>query len=138
MSEPLAEAAVVFLGGTRTPNDARTLTPERVGTVVDYLRITHGLVLVDLPTSLGAPATCAALERADAIFVIGTSDLAGLRGLYRLLSEIGDPELNIQGRIQVILNRSGRQSGVTYKDAVAALRARLEPSCPMASRCCCW
>jgi MinD-like ATPase involved in chromosome partitioning or flagellar assembly len=121
------QAPLYLLAGTSRADLASLVTDERFGYVLDQLRATHSLVVVDLPAGLLNAVTLATLERADAILLVTKADAAGMDASARILEVFCDPRVTLRSKTHMVINFYGMTGGerkevvlghVEFSDAV--------------------
>jgi pilus assembly protein CpaE len=108
--------------------DALDLDPEGLIAIIDQLRSAAGMVVADVPRSLG-PLTRQAVASADVICLVTDLSLAGMRDTQRLLSMINHAHGG--AKVVVIANRVGGVAGeIAVGDFERGIGAKIAHSIP--------
>ncbi len=87
--------------------------------VVNLLKISYTHLLLDLGKSL-QPTDLMALRLADVILLVCQLELSSLRNVVRLCHLLNNPDLQLNDRVRVVVNRVGSESveeGISLKKA---------------------
>jgi len=110
------ESGLEVLAAPYEPADIEAVDGEQVRQILDFLRQTYDFVVVDAPKSFG-PATQAALERAEELFVVTTPDLPSIRNLTRCLPLVRTLRRHVsEDPIRLIVNRSDGKDFITTQE----------------------
>ncbi|MFC4075482.1 AAA family ATPase [Salinithrix halophila] len=101
-----------------SPRDAEAaeqITEEHVQRLLRTARLYYDYILVDLPTEMTSIGY-AALEEADRMFYVMTPDSPSIRTFGRVLELFNKLSVDPTGRLEIILNRIGRETEMRQKD----------------------
>ena len=107
------ESGLDVLAAPYEPADIEAVDGAQIRQILDFLRQSYDFVVVDAPKSFG-PATQAALEVADELFVVTTPDLPSLRNLTRCLSLVRALRRHVpEDPIRLVVNRADTRELIT-------------------------
>jgi pilus assembly protein CpaE len=119
------ESGVYLLLAPSQPEAAEHVSAEmhHLYQVVDLLRGMYDYVLVDLDQRLD-DHTLDVVSTADVLYMVMTADLACLKNVRLLLETLG--QVGVPGdRLELVLNRSNAQTGISSKAAEGVLRRKI-------------
>jgi pilus assembly protein CpaE len=99
------ESGVHLLSAPFQPDKVEAVTGDQIRQILKFLKQNYDYVLVDTPRSF-SPATMAAFEQSDAIYIVTAVDLPSLRNIKRslpLLERITGG--NLKARVRLVVNR---------------------------------
>lgn len=120
------ETGVELLSAPFQPADFETVSGDRVGQVLDFLRRHYDYVVVDAPKTF-TPATTAAFETADRALLVTTADLSSLRNLNRslpLLKSLQAERPPAQW-LNLVVNRYEQNQLITLQEIEKTLRMQV-------------
>jgi pilus assembly protein CpaE len=97
-----------------SPEMAELITPSGVKRVIEALRLTHELVVVDC-TAFFNDTTLAILDAADTILTMLSLEITSIKNM-RLFLEVADQLGWEGGKIRLILNRADSALGIRVQD----------------------
>ncbi len=110
------ESGVEILAAPYEPGDIQSVDGEQVRQILDFLRQSYDFVVVDAPKSFG-PATQAACERADELFVVATPDLPSIRNLTRCLPLLRSLRRHVvENPVRLIVNRHDGKDFISLQE----------------------
>jgi pilus assembly protein CpaE len=112
---------VHLLSAPFQPDSVPSLEEDKIRSVLKYLRGQYDFVVVDAPKSFG-PATLAAFEAADRVFLLASVDLPSLRNIQRALPLIKRVTPAGDAHTHVVVNRYNPSGEVTIADIEKALQ----------------
>src|SRR5689334_20250891 len=107
-------AGIRVLLAPPSPEMAELITPSGVKRVIEALRLTHELVVVDC-TSYFNDTTLAILDSADTILTMLSLEITSIKNM-RLFLEVADQLGWEGGKIRLILNRADSALGIRVQD----------------------
>jgi pilus assembly protein CpaE len=119
------ETGIDLLLAPPSPETAELVSAEQhhMSQIIDLLRHQYDYVVVDIDKRLDE-TNLDVISSSDVVFVVMTADLSCLKNVRLVLETMG--QLGIErGRVQLVLNRSTAYTGITVKNAEAALRRRI-------------
>jgi len=114
------DSGVHVLSAPFEPDVREGVTGEQIARILAFLRRHYDYVLVDTSKSLAPPAL-AALQAADAIFLVTNMDVPSLRNLKRCLPILDRVTAGDAGRLRLVINRYNPKSLVGLDDLEEAL-----------------
>jgi pilus assembly protein CpaE len=114
-------SGVHLLSAPFRPDSVPSISEEQIRRVLSYLRAQYDYVVVDAPKSFG-PATLAAFEAADRVFLLAAVDLPSLRNIQRALPLIRRVTPAGDHHTFVVINRYSPSGEVTIPDIEKALQ----------------
>ena len=109
-----------------SPEQADLVTPEHVTTVVNALRTTHDLVVVDAWPWLN-DTTMTFLDQSDlvvALLTLEISNIKNLRQFLELVSTLGYPD----DKLKLVLNRADSAYGIRVQDVEQSIGRKIDHS----------
>jgi pilus assembly protein CpaE len=109
-----------------SPEQAELVTPEHVTTVVNALRTTHDLVVVDAWPWLN-DTTMTFLDQSDlvvALLTLEISNIKNLRQFLELVSTLGYPD----DKLKLVLNRADSAYGIRVQDVEQSIGRKIDHS----------
>ncbi len=125
------ESGLRVLVAPSTPQYAESITVYTVEQVIDALRDSYQIVIVDTPAQL-QDTTLAALDAATTILLLTTLDLLALhktRTAMEMLRQLYSPE-----KIWLVLNRANSDVGISLQDVEATLGVPMRAQVPSDGR----
>ncbi len=122
-----AESGLRVLVAPSTPQYAESITVYTVEQVMETLRESYDLIIVDTPSQL-QDTTLAVLDAAKTILLLTSLDLLALhktRTALEMLRQLYAPE-----KIQVILNRANSDVGISLADVESVLGVPMRAQIP--------
>ncbi len=113
------DSGVHLLSAPFHPDRAQEVSADQIRRILQYLRQHYDYVVVDVSKSF-TPATFAAFEQADRIFLTTTVDLPSLRNVQRALPLL-QRVVHGKDRINLLLNRFDKGGDVTTKEVERSL-----------------
>jgi pilus assembly protein CpaE len=115
------ESGVHLLSAPYIPNRAESVSGDQIKKILNFLRQHYHYVIVDTSKSL-SPATLAAFEQSDHIFLVTTVDLPSLRNVKRceplIEQAIG---ASADQRLRLVISRYNPADTITIKDVEKTL-----------------
>lgn len=108
-------SGIHLLAAPRHPEKAEVVTGEQIRMILQFLQRHYDFVLVDTSKSF-SPATLAAFEQANRIFLVTTLDLVSLRNLKRCLPLLRRMAGDGQDRFRLVVNRYRRDDLISLDD----------------------
>ncbi|SDW87671.1 pilus assembly protein CpaE [Marininema mesophilum] len=106
---------IEVLVSPRDAEIAEQVTEEHVQRLLRASRLYYDYILVDLPTDMNA-ISYASLEEADRMFYVMTPDAPSIRSFSRVLELFDKIGVDPADRLELILNRVGRETELRDKD----------------------
>ncbi len=117
-------AGIRVLLAPPTPEMAELITPSGVRRVLEALRLTHELVIVDC-TAFFNDTTLAILDAADTILTMLSLEITSIKNM-RLFLEVAD-QLGYDGRkVRLILNRADSALGIKVSDVEHSIGRKVD------------
>jgi len=107
-----------------SPEMAELITPSGVKRVIEALRRTHDLVIVDC-TSWFNDTTLAILDAADAVLTILSLEITSIKNM-RLFLEVAEQLGYEQGKIKLVLNRADSTLGIRVADVENSIGRKVD------------
>ncbi len=109
-----------------TPETAELITPAGVKRVIDALRATHDLVVVDCSAFFN-DTTLAILDAADVILTMLTLEITSIKNT-RLFLEVADQLGYEAPKVQLLLNRADSTLGIRVADVEHSIGRKMDHS----------
>ncbi len=107
-----------------SPETAELISPLFVKRVIESLRRTHDLVVVDCAAWF-SDATLAILDLADVILTVLTLEITSIKNI-RLFLEVADQLSYETGKIQLVLNRADSALGIRVSDVEHSIGRKMD------------
>jgi pilus assembly protein CpaE len=117
-------AGIRVLLAPPTPEMAELITPSGVKRVIEALRLTHELVVVDC-TAFFNDTTLAILDSADTILTMLSLEITSIKNM-RLFLEVADQLGWEGGKIRLILNRADSALGIRVQDVEHSIGRKVD------------
>ena len=117
-------AGIRVLLAPPTPEMAELITPSGVKRVIDALRLTHELVVVDC-TAFFNDTTLAILDSADTILTMLSLEITSIKNM-RLFLEVADQLGWEGGKIRLVLNRADSALGIRVQDVEHSIGRKVD------------
>jgi pilus assembly protein CpaE len=117
-------AGIRVLLAPPSPEMAELITPSGVKRVIEALRLTHELVVVDC-TAFFNDTTLAILDSADTILTMLSLEITSIKNL-RLFLEVADQLGWEGGKIRLILNRADSALGIRVQDVEHSIGRKVD------------
>jgi pilus assembly protein CpaE len=117
-------AGIRVLLAPPSPEMAELITPSGVRRVIEALRLTHELVVVDC-TSYFNDTTLAILDGADTILTMLSLEITSIKNM-RLFLEVADQLGWEGGKIRLILNRADSALGIRVQDVEHSIGRKVD------------
>jgi pilus assembly protein CpaE len=117
-------AGIRVLLAPPTPEMAELITPSGVKRVLETLRLTHDLVVVDC-TSYFNDTTLAILDTADTILTMLSLEITSIKNM-RLFLEVADQLGWEGGKIRLVLNRADSALGIRVQDVEHSIGRKVD------------
>jgi pilus assembly protein CpaE len=105
---------------------AELITPAAVKRVIETLRLTHELVIVDCSSAFN-DTTLAVLDSADSILTLLTLEITSIKNM-RLFLEVADQLGYEQGKVSLVLNRADSTLGIRVADVEHSIGRKVDHS----------
>ena len=109
-----------------SPEMAELITPAAVKRVIEVLRTTHELVIVDCSSAFN-DTTLAVLDSADSILTLLTLEITSIKNM-RLFLEVADQLGYEQGKVSLVLNRADSTLGIRVADVEHSIGRKVDHS----------
>ncbi len=109
-----------------SPEMAELITPASVKRVIEVLRATHELVIVDCSAFFN-DTTLAVLDSADVILTMLTLEITSIKNM-RLFLEVADQLGYEQGKVSLVLNRADSTLGIRVADVEHSIGRKVDHS----------
>ena len=109
-----------------SPEGADLVTPAYLRKMIDMLRQTNDLVVVDLPSGLN-DHSLGVLDAADQIVVVAALEITTIKNV-RLFLEVADQLDYERSKIRLVINRSDASQGIRIGDVEASIRRPIDGS----------
>jgi pilus assembly protein CpaE len=109
-----------------SPEMAELITPDHVSRIVNSLRMTHDLVVVDCSPQL-QDVTLAFLDQSDVVLTVLTLEITNIKNIRQFLAlvdQLGYPE----GKVQLLLNRADTGYGIRLQDVESSIGRKIDHS----------
>jgi pilus assembly protein CpaE len=117
-------AGIRVLLAPPTPEMAELIKPDGVRRVLDALRMTHDLVVVDC-TAFFNDTTLAILDAADTILTMLSLEITSIKNM-RLFLEVADQLGYEGGKIRLVLNRADSALGIKVSDVEHSIGRKVD------------
>src|SRR6187551_2170259 len=117
-------AGIRVLLAPPSPEMAELITPSGVKRVIEALRLTHELVVVDC-TAFFNDTTLAILDSADTILTLLSLEITSIKNM-RLFLEVADQLGWEGGKIRLILNRADSALGIKVQDVEHSIGRKVD------------
>jgi pilus assembly protein CpaE len=117
------DSGVDLLLAPPSPETAELVTTGHVSHILDTLRGMYDYVIIDVDRQLD-DMNLAIFDVAETLFVVMTADLSCLKNVRLVLETLGHIGY-ANDKVQLILNRSNAFTGITQRNAEAALKRRI-------------
>jgi pilus assembly protein CpaE len=117
------DSGVDLLLAPPSPETAELVTTGHVSHILDTLRGMYDYVIIDVDRRLD-DLNLAVFDVAETLFVVMTADLSCLKNVRLVLETLGHIGYT-NDKVQLILNRSNAFTGITQRNAEAALKRRI-------------
>jgi pilus assembly protein CpaE len=117
-------AGIRVLLAPPTPEMAELITPAGVRRVLEALRLTHELVIVDC-TAFFNETTLAILDAADTILTMLSLEITSIKNM-RLFLEVADQLGYDGGKVRLILNRADSALGIKVSDVEHSIGRKVD------------
>src|SRR6187551_3473609 len=117
-------AGIRVLLAPPSPEMAELITPSGVKRVIEALRLTHELVVVDC-TAFFNDTTLAILDAADTILTMLSLEITSIKNM-RLFLEVADQLGWEGGKIRLILNRADSALGIKVQDVEHSIGRKVD------------
>ena len=107
-----------------SPEMAELITPHGVKRVLDALRRTHDLVIVDC-TSWFNETTLAILDSADVVLTMLSLEITSIKNM-RLFLEVADQLGYEQNKVKLVLNRADSSLGIRVADVESSIGRKVD------------
>jgi pilus assembly protein CpaE len=114
------ESGVHLLSAPYFPQRPEAVSADQIADILALLRLHYDYVIVDTSKSF-SPATIAALEQSDGIFLVTTADLPSLRNLKRCLPVLEQVIPQSGDRLRLVVNRYDADGLITREDVQRTL-----------------
>jgi len=117
-------AGIRVLLAPPSPEMAELIRPEGIRRVIDALRMTHDLVIVDC-TSFFNDTTLAILDAADTILTMLSLEITSIKNM-RLFLEVADQLGYEGGKVRLVLNRADSALGIKVSDVEHSIGRKVD------------
>ncbi len=117
-------AGIRVLLAPPTPEMAELITPSGVKRVVEALRLTHDLVVVDC-TAFFNDTTIAILDSADVILTMLSLEITSIKNM-RLFLEVAEQLGYENGKVRLVLNRADSALGIRVADVEHSIGRKVD------------
>src|SRR6476659_4710103 len=117
-------AGIRVLLAPPSPEMAELITPTGVKRVIEALRRTHDLVIVDCTSSFN-DTTLAILDSADTILTMLSLEITSIKNM-RLFLEVADQLGYDDGKVKLILNRADSALGIRVQDVEHSIGRKVD------------
>jgi pilus assembly protein CpaE len=117
-------AGIRVLLAPPTPETAELVTVSSVKRVLEALRATHELVIVDC-TSYFSDTTLAILDMADVILTVLSLEITSIKNI-RLFLEVAEQLGYEDGKVQLVLNRADSTLGIRIADVEHSIGRKVD------------
>jgi pilus assembly protein CpaE len=117
-------AGIRVLLAPPTPEMAELITPAGIRRVIEALRLTHDLVVVDC-TAYFNDTTLAILDAADTILTMLSLEITSIKNM-RLFLEIADQLGYDGGKVRLVLNRADSALGIRVADVEHSIGRKVD------------
>jgi pilus assembly protein CpaE len=117
-------AGIRVLLAPPSPEMAELITPSGIKRVIEALRLTHDLVVVDC-TAFFNDTTLAILDSADIILTMLSLEITSIKNM-RLFLEVADQLGYEPGKVRLILNRADSALGIRVQDVEHSIGRKVD------------
>ena len=117
-------AGIRVLLAPPSPEMAELIRPEGIRRVIDALRMTHDLVIVDC-TSFFNDTTLAILDAADTILTMLSLEITSVKNM-RLFLEVSEQLGYESGKVRLVLNRADSALGIRVADVEHSIGRKVD------------
>jgi pilus assembly protein CpaE len=117
-------AGIRVLLAPPSPEMAELITPSGVKRVIEALRLTHELVVVDC-TAFFNDTTLAILDSADTILTMLSLEITSIKNM-RLFLEVADQLGYEKGKVRLVLNRGDSALGIRVQDVEHSIGRKVD------------
>ena len=117
-------AGIRVLLAPPSPEMAELITPSGIKRVIEALRLTHDLVVVDC-TAFFNDTTLAILDSADIILTMLSLEITSIKNM-RLFLEVADQLGYEAGKVRLVLNRADSTLGIRVSDAEHSIGRKVD------------
>src|SRR6476659_1163973 len=117
-------AGIRVLLAPPSPEMAELITPAGVKRVIDALRRTHDLVIVDC-TSWFNETTLSILDSADVVLTMLSLEITSIKNM-RLFLEVADQLGYEQSKVKLVLNRADSSLGIRVTDVESSIGRKVD------------
>jgi pilus assembly protein CpaE len=119
---------VSLLAAPMEPSLAEQVSPEAVSRILELLRATYPLTIIDGP-ALFTEQLLAALDKSDQVVLVGSMDVPSIKNLrlaINTLQQLGHP----RERLKLVLNRADSKVGLRPQEVEKSLGAEIDVQIP--------
>jgi pilus assembly protein CpaE len=117
-------AGIRVLLAPPSPEMAELITPSGIKRVIEALRLTHDLVVVDC-TAFFNDTTLAILDSADIVLTLLSLEITSIKNM-RLFLEVADQLGYESGKVRLILNRADSALGIRVADVEHSIGRKVD------------
>ncbi len=117
-------AGIKVLLAPPSPEMAELITPAGAKRMVEALRATNDLVVVDCPSTFN-DTTLAILDQADAVLTMLSLEITSIKNI-RLFLEVADQLGYSQDKVRLVLNRADSSLGIRVADVEHSIGRRVD------------
>jgi pilus assembly protein CpaE len=117
-------AGIRVLLAPPSPEMAELITPSGIKRVIEALRLTHDLVVVDC-TAFFNDTTLAILDSADIILTMLSLEITSIKNM-RLFLEVADQLGYEAGKVRLVLNRADSALGIRVQDVEHSIGRKVD------------
>ena len=117
-------AGIRVLLAPPSPEMAELITPAGIKRVIEALRLTHDLVVVDC-TAFFNDTTLAILDSADVILTMLSLEITSIKNM-RLFLEVAEQLGYEQGKVRLVLNRADSALGIRVADVEHSIGRKVD------------
>ena len=117
-------AGIRVLLAPPSPEMAELITPAGIKRVIEALRLTHDLVVVDC-TAFFNDTTLAILDSADIVLTMLSLEITSIKNM-RLFLEVADQLGYESGKVRLILNRADSALGIRVQDVEHSIGRKVD------------
>jgi pilus assembly protein CpaE len=114
------ESGVHLLSAPFHPEKAATVPGDEIRRILHFLRQHYDYIVVDTSKSF-SPATLAAVDQSDLVFVVANLDLPSIRNIQRSLPMLRRVLARGEEQIRLIINRYQNDADITLDDVKKTL-----------------
>jgi pilus assembly protein CpaE len=116
-------AGIRVLLAPPSPEMAELITPSGIKRVIEALRLTHDLVVVDC-TAFFNDTTLAILDSADIILTMLSLEITSIKNM-RLFLEVAE-QLGYENKVRLVLNRADSALGIRVQDVEHSIGRKVD------------